>query len=247
MKKLITLFVAFIALSFAYAGTGWYQDYVKINVNGDGTSGPTGWFWIGDNPDYATQFDGHDFGTVNSFEISGCDMKYWSDTQDRTGGAFYYQIKDETNTTVIVSAQEIIWNQTYSGENNYQGTKDTTINLLKNLSPNTTYKLHIWAKSWGTGQGDSWLSNGGSNYVATFKTSTNLETGISSMKEDALILTLKDGNIEARFTGTAQIKLYSVTGQLLTSKNCENEFTQQVKPGVYLLQLNGKSHKIVVR
>lgn len=67
------------------------------------------------------------------------------------------------------------------------------------------------------------------------------------MKNDALILTSKNGNIEARFTGTAQIKLYSVTGQLIASKNCENEFTQQVKPGVYLLQLKGKSYKIVVR
>jgi len=110
-------------------------------------------------------------------------MKYWSDTKDRTGGSFYYQIRGSDNTTIVVAAVENIWNHAYLSGNDYQGILATTIKLHENANilPNTTYKLHIWAKSWGTGQGDSWLTgNSGANYVATFTTSGAWPVELSS-------------------------------------------------------------------
>ena len=109
MKKIFT--VLFVIASLSYAATGWFQDYVIFSGN---------YYWIGDNPNFGTQFDGHDFGTVTALSITGADMRYWSDNQDRTGGAFYYMIKDLSDN-IIVSATEVLWTQSYQGGNNYQG------------------------------------------------------------------------------------------------------------------------------
>jgi len=170
MKKILLLVSALIILSLtSFAANGWFSDYVKIDVNGVGTSpAPTGWYWIGGDPSYATQLNGINFGTVNSLVITGCDMKYWSN-EGRDGGAFYYKIMDSDNSTVVVAEVEKTWTQAYLGGNDFQGTTTISDNILTGLTPGTTYKLHIWAKSWGAG-GDSWLNNGGANYVATFTT-----------------------------------------------------------------------------
>lgn len=168
MKHLFTLF-AIVASTVLYGATGWFSDYVLINPNGVGT----GYYWIGNDPSYGTQLNGNAFGTVNTLVITGADMKYWSDTKDRTGGAFYYKIMSADGSTQIIAPTEIVWVQSYLTGNDYQGLKTVTINLLAGLSPATTYQLHVWAKHWGSDQVDNWLSNGGSNYVATFTTSSS--------------------------------------------------------------------------
>ncbi|MFM2291122.1 MAG: hypothetical protein RIS29_935 [Bacteroidota bacterium] len=166
MKKTTLLLVILLYCSSIHAATGWYQDYILFSIN----NGSNAYYWIGDNPSFGTQLDGNNFGTISTLRITGCDMKYWGTNADRTGGAYYYKIMDASNSTQIVSATEILWTHNAIGGNDFRGTSSTTIDLLSNLSPGTTYKLHIWAKSWGSSQGDSWLSNGGSDYVATFTT-----------------------------------------------------------------------------
>jgi len=165
MRK-ITLLMAVLAVSsFMSAATGWFNDFLTIKVDGIETANN---YYIGTDPvSGATALQGKAFGSVASLQISGCDMKYWSDTQDRTGGAFYYKIMDASNTIELVAGTEIIWDQASLGGNDYQGTKTTSVDLLAGL-PYGSYQLHVWAKSWGTGQGDNWLSNSGVNYVATF-------------------------------------------------------------------------------
>jgi hypothetical protein len=166
MKK-ITLTSLFLVLisTFSIAATGWFNDFLTINVNG--TVAPNN-YYIGTDPvSGALAVQGKAFGLVTALEISGADMKYWSDTQDRTGAAFYYKITNTNNTFDFVAATEIIMDQVALGGNDFQGTKTTTINLLAGL-PAGSYQLHVWAKSWGTGEGDSWLSNNSANYVATF-------------------------------------------------------------------------------
>lgn len=173
MRRITLILITVIMFSKAYSATGWFEDYIKLNINNNGVATPTGWYWIGGNPSYATELNNANLGVVSSLKIAGCDMKYWSDTQDRTGGAFYYKIMSSDGGTQIVSQIETVWTHTYLSGNNYQGTITVDIDLLTGLQSSRTYKLHIWAKSWGSGEGDSWLSNGGSNYVATFTTSTS--------------------------------------------------------------------------
>lgn len=242
MKKITFMLSAFLlASSFTFASKGWYSDYVKINPNSAGAA----YYWIGSDPNFGTQFQDHDFGVVSTLEFTGCDMKYWSDTQDRTGGGFYYKIMSNDNSTEIVATVETVWDQAKLDGNDYQGTKNVSINLLAGLTKNTSYKLHVWAKSWGSGQGDSYLSNNSANYVATFTTDNSTELDQQSKTE--LQITSNYGSIDAKFNGLAQVELYTITGQLIRSANVENKFSQSVKNGVYLLRVNGETHKVVVR
>lgn len=166
MKK-ITLLILLSLLSSYIFGIGWFQDYILISKN---AQTPT-YYWIGTNPNFGTELNGTNFGTINSLFITGADMKYWAQSaNNRTGGAFYYIIKD--GSTTIKGPIEVIWNHASIGGNDYQGTITTEIDLITGLEPSKNYKLHIYAKSWGDG-GDSWLSNNGNNYVADFTTPTS--------------------------------------------------------------------------
>jgi len=168
MKKIFTLLLVLIT-SISYAATGWFEDYVIISVDNNTPA----YYWIGTDPNYGTELNNHSFGTISSLIFTGSDMKYWSDNKDRTDGAFYYKIVKVSDGTVVTNSIETIWTQTYLSGNNYQGNWSGSKNILSGLSPNTEYKLEVWAKSWGTSQGDDYLSNDGANYVATFTTSSS--------------------------------------------------------------------------
>ncbi|MBX2974816.1 MAG: T9SS type A sorting domain-containing protein [Ignavibacteriaceae bacterium] len=183
MKKTLYILIALFC-SPVFGATGWYQDYIVISKNG----GANNYYWIGGNPGGENpELNGYNFGEdILSLRITGADMKYWSDTQDRTGGAFYYKIMSADGSTQIIAPVEVIWTHSSLGGNNYQGLWSGSIDLQSSLLANTTYQLHIWAKSWGTGQGDSWLSNGGLNYVATFKTDAGLPVQLSSFNASVI-------------------------------------------------------------
>lgn len=158
MKKLLIFSSAAIALSFssAKAAIGWFQDYVTVSING----GSSQFYWIGSNPSFGTEFNGANFGSLTNLTF-GVDMKYWASSPDtRAGGAIYVSINGGSFT-------EYVWNHTSIGGNDYQGTLPvTTINVSQGLS-NGSHNVAVYAKTWGTG-GDSFLSNNGNNYTASF-------------------------------------------------------------------------------
>lgn len=45
MKKLI-LQLPLMATISSFAASGWWEDYVTIDINGAGSTAPTGWYWI---------------------------------------------------------------------------------------------------------------------------------------------------------------------------------------------------------
>ncbi|MBU1694942.1 MAG: PEP-CTERM sorting domain-containing protein [Verrucomicrobia bacterium] len=158
MRKLIVALVVLVAAVSAMGATGWYSDYIVVSVD----SGADGYYWIGADPSYGTQFSGANLGTLTTLEF-GSDMRYWSDTQDRDGGSYWWSIDGST------TLNEVIWTQTYLGGNDYQGTSPSDVNVASGLGLGT-HTVSVWAKSWGTGQGEDWLNNGGANYNATFTT-----------------------------------------------------------------------------
>ena len=214
---MLIVFLTFISLLFA--GTGWFEDYITVTV--DGT--PTQYYLVDANG--RPEFHGTNFGSITTFSLTACDMKYWSDTQDRGGGSFFWMVTDNSGTP-ITEATEVIWNQSYLGGNNYQGIWSGTQNIFKDLNvshENNTYQLHIWAKSWDTGggQGDSWLNySGGGNFIATF-----------FIPEGALPITL------AAFSAAALNGSVSVTW--VTESESENAHFLLYRDGAVLAQIAG--------
>lgn len=134
MKRVVLLLV--IVTSFALSATGWYSDYVIISVNG----GESLYYWIGGDPSFGTELNGHVFTEVLSMQITGADMKYWSDNQDRLGGAFYWMVKNNAGD-VLSGPNELIWTQSYLGGNDYQGSWSGEINVLSGLSGGKTVSI----------------------------------------------------------------------------------------------------------
>ena len=170
MKKLKTFIIFMMTLILhVNAATGWFQDYVLLNVNNAGSN----FYWIGSDPSFGTQLNTANWGQVGSLVLTGADMKYWADGGDnRTGSAFYYMVKSTDGATTYIGPTEVLMDHAWTDGNNYQGTKSgLSVNLLSGLTNGISYKLHIYAKSWGTG-GDNWLNNSGTNYVATFTYNT---------------------------------------------------------------------------
>jgi len=171
MKKTNFIFALLMAVSFTVnAATGWFQDYVLLNINNSGSTH----YWIGSDPSYGTQLNNTNWGQVGSLVLTGADMKYWADGgNNRTGSAFYYMVKSTDGATTYIGPTEVLMDHVSIGGNNYQGTKSgLSVNLLSGLTNGVSYKLHIYAKSWGTSGGDNWLNNSGANYVADFTYNT---------------------------------------------------------------------------
>ncbi len=161
MKKVLAVFAASLFLAgSAFAQTGWWSDFIRVSVDG----GADAYYWIGDDPSWGTEFAGSNIGTVNvggSIQL-GADMRYWGEGGDREGGAFYYSVNGDPEV-------ETIWTQTALGGNDFQGLLDPTDgpNVAAG-APVGTHELAVWAKSWGSTEGDSWLNNDGDNFVGSF-------------------------------------------------------------------------------
>jgi len=207
------------------------------------------YIFVGQNPNTATwyngsatyqseNFNGKKLGSITSTLYIGGEITT-TPVMDGVTVKMYYQIDD-----LDVKEITIPWDSNDgTTSTKWKCTEGTNVFSGYTLSKGNTYSLKVWFYAT-DGSVKLWDSNLSQNYVATF--TYDIGTKLVSPQEDILIQ-CDQQQIKVNFEGNAQIKLYSVTGQLLTSKNCENEFTQQVKPGIYLLQLNGKSHKIVVR
>lgn len=161
MRKFIIALASMAMVSSSFGALGWFQDYIVANVDGGGDS----YYWLGGEADTAgtvgSEFNGTSFGVVTSLGI-GADLRYWSDNQDRDGGAIYVSIDGG-------AATEYIWTQSGPSGNDYQGTlASSTVDVASGAGVGV-HTLTVWAKTWGSSQGDQWLTDGGNNFSATFE------------------------------------------------------------------------------
>lgn len=97
------------------------------------------------------------------------------------------------------------------------------------------------------GLGDQNPSSGG--FLATavgFTPVTIATTGLSNL-DSSLKLSGANGKVSARFDGSANVQLYSAAGQLIRSVNAVNEFSENVQAGMYIVRVNGATHKVMVK
>jgi hypothetical protein len=71
--------------------------------------------------------------------------------------------------------------------------------------------------------------------------------GISGAKAQEVKITTGKGIIRAAFEGNAAVKLYSATGRLIDAGNAVNNYEQTVTQGIYILSVQGKVYKVVVK
>ena len=263
MKKIITtLVVVLFATGFTFAGGGWADCAVSVTKDGGGiysySLGNANWadgIWVLND-----FFDGYNLGTPTSLVLNGGIANAWTDDfpgYTTTSFILYYRVYKSTVTPGSWS-QIALDNVNLKNGNNYVFDKTTAnINImaLATLTGTNTYVLEVAMSKNQYFTGGNWnsmipgdqsvaYSSTVAGYKATFTKS--ISTYISKI-ESSLRISTESGKIMANFDGKAQVQLFTITGQLISSTNAENEFSKTVKNGVYLLRIDGQSHKVLVQ
>ena len=166
MKKLLVFALVAMVAGSAFAAGGWWHEYIWLSING----GESEQYQLGTGG-AGIALDGADLGSLYSLTLTDISIKYWNNTQDRTGGNLFWQIFDGVSSTPITSSS-IAWTQTPLGGNDYIGEWSGSQSLLGSATYNEsqTYYIQFWANNDGTTDGTHWLNNGGDpqNYEANF-------------------------------------------------------------------------------
>lgn len=263
MNRKITLFAFMALFSLSTFADGDWAD-CAVSVTKDGgqlysySFANANWadgIWV-----LNTSFSGYNFGTPTSLVLNGGIANAWTgDTPGYTTASFilYYRVY-KFNTTPGSWSQIAIDNLNLKNANNYVYDKtNANINLLALATvPGTnTYILEVAMSKNQFYTGGNWVSMipGGQSIaynsnIAGFQAefTKSISTDITKI-ESSLRISTESGKITARFDGKAQMQLFTSTGQLINSANADNEFSKTVKPGIYLLRIDGQSHKVLVQ
>ena len=183
------------------------------------------------------------YNTANPLNVSGSLNAYSTNSPVNVldvSAKLYYQI---TKTGYDSGVKELTL--TNGGTTIQTGSvfTNTTASDITTGLENGDYTLTVW---YGTSNyGDVLLlDNSGSKYTSSFSIN-NISTEVANPITGAKIST-ENGMLKANFNGVAEIKLYSISGLLLDSRTA-NEFTKELRAGVYMLNVNGKTQKVVIR
>jgi hypothetical protein len=86
----------------------------------------------------------------------------------------------------------------------------------------------------------------GNTRTYTLSVFRNYPAGIEQVASSTIV-SGANGVISAVFDGKANVKLYSITGQLLRQSLATGSYSQTVDKGIYILSIDGKTYKIAVR
>lgn len=276
MKKLSTLLCAILlASSFVSASGYWAKSFVTVTSNGTlyNYGIATNQTWTCDNNWVSnTAFDAFDFGTPTTLILNGgygeAGCYGADDFIDASSFVLYYRAYSTTGTAGSWNSIPLN-NLFYSYGDRLTGTS-TLNSIYNNVSAEVdlralvgnaagTYYLEVvlaktqyWqttASTWITSNGDQntafVLGTTSTGYKAKFTIYSS--TAVDQQTIPSLKISTKSGLINANFSGSAQVELYTINGQLIRSTKVENQFTETVKSGAYLLRINGETHKVLVR
>ncbi len=266
MKKITTLLILLVlSCVLVYAGGGWATSAVSVTKDGGSAylyklndEGWTDGDW-GSN----TAFNSYDFGTPTSLVLNGGKGNAWTDDRpgyDATSFIIYYRVYKNDVTPGSWQTINLDYQAYYSGSNNWIYDKlNANIDVLglATISGTNTYTLEVAMSKKQIWDGGNWISMvpGGQETAysaenAGFKASfvkTNVYTGTPEALKNDVSIVVYMSTIQTKFSGQALIELFSITGQQLKSVVANNEFSEKVNPGVYVLRVNGKAHKVLVK
>jgi len=88
----------------------------------------------------------------------------------------------------------------------------------------------------------------GENVNVTPTDCNKIITAVSEITDQAGVQIRTDNQtVSVDLEAAASISLYAVSGQLLSQHRASTHFVHSVKSGVYILQIDGKSHKLIVK
>jgi hypothetical protein len=267
MKKLITLFCAILlAGTFASAAHWWARSFVTLTTNNAlynyGILTDRTWTVDGEWMDNVA-FANYDFDTVSSLVLNGGyghGGYNGSDYLDESSFVLYYRAYSTTGTPGTWSS--IPLNNFYFSKgsvdviyNNVAAEVDV-LALVSN-APGSYYLEVILTKTnyWNalktpnfttanSGTSSFTLDTSSTGYKANFTIS--ITSDVPQLADSEVNISTRSGIINATFNGEKHVELFTLNGQLIRSTNADNEFTQAVNNGVYLLKINGIAHKVLV-
>lgn len=105
------------------------------------------------------------------------------------------------------------------------------------------YTLKVWYGA--SCFGDELLKdNNGSGYSASFAVDSTTSFEKPTISSN---ISIENGLINARFDTAVEVKLFTVTGQLINHTVETKSFSQAVPTGIYILYIDNNSHKIIVK
>lgn len=154
----------------------------------------------------------------------------------------YYNVFNADSTEMIVENNALLVTTADATVPEYETvwTMGAPLNVTGGLSAGD-YTLNVWYET--VCYGDTIQS---AIYSTDFSVSGNPTTGFEQPTLQANVFTAGQA-IQAIFDGTATVKLYAVSGQLLDEQTVSGNYNKMVHPGLYILQVADKSYRLAVK
>lgn len=119
----------------------------------------------------------------------------------------------------------------------YNGNEDSY--TYTDLEANTNYTFLFYSEN------NSYYSSA----VTTSATTNDSGVGENVNQIDAsnITWTTNDKTLNVNLNGSAEIKLFSATGKLIDTKTDVSNYEKSLESGLYILQVNGVNHKIIIQ
>ncbi len=190
-----------------------------------------------------SDFDGKSLGTFSTTQplLIGGEISTYPRIFNGMTVKIYYKIDDDSS----IKSFDLPWNADINtNDSKWQTGEGELINVSDGLS-NGDHTISVWfyvAKL----DYKIYDNNGGSYYVAYFSIDNTATSLYSNLINHSIIT---DGNqIKANFEGSAPIELYTINGTLLKKTVAVDSFEQaDLLPGLYIIKINGKANKVLVK
>lgn len=177
MRKIFTLFCVLLMINTSYAGSGIWQDYIILNVNGAGDSYYAG----GVNADGANAYTSVSLGNPTSLILNGGEVKtYKNGSDDVFGARLFYRVYKDGTTPGSFTEMNLPWAADLGGGDQKWQATSQGVDIMSLATSNGTWVLEVyWTAPYNFGTHID--DNGGSYYSNTFSITT-LPVELSTFK-----------------------------------------------------------------
>ncbi|MFZ4725053.1 MAG: hypothetical protein ACOYMD_06365 [Paludibacter sp.] len=181
--------------------------------------------------------------TVGEAAVGSDKFNFAYGVDGQPGWTFLDLTKDEINTNqyeVNTTITDLTGLSCYVGWNNGGFGNPTWTNTGGGLSKTVLLSSVSNART-----GNVWIIINKTSTADNWDVNFPLNTSKQDLSKNELKISCSNNILKADFVGFANIELFSISGQLLRTAYVENQFTELVKNGAYLLRVNGKTFKLL--